>query len=70
MKSNKMMMFDDPVSFTDDLNVLSFIDHLREKVLSNTKQVFFATANENVAFLFRKKFEILGEDFKRISLER
>jgi len=66
-----MMIFDDPVSFTDDLNILSFIDYLRQITISNKdRQVFFATANENVAFLFRKKFEMLGDDFKRISLER
>jgi DNA repair protein SbcC/Rad50 len=66
-----LLMFDDPVSFTDDLNILSFIDYLRQIALDKpNKQIFFATANENVAFLFRKKFEILGEDFKRISLKR
>jgi DNA repair protein SbcC/Rad50 len=66
-----VMMFDDPVSFTDDLNILSFIDYLRQIALEKPdKQIFFATANDNVAFLFRKKFEILGEDFKRISLKR
>ena len=66
-----LLMFDDPVSFTDDLNILSFIDYLRQIALNKPdKQIFFATANENVAFLFRKKFEILGEDFKRIPLIR
>ena len=66
-----LLMFDDPVSFTDDLNILSFIDYLRQIAFDKPdRQIFFATANENLAFLFRKKFEILGDDFKRILLKR
>lgn len=67
-----MIIFDDPVAFTDDLNILSFLDYLREIVLNpaNNKQLFFATANENLGFLFQKKFEIFNEDFHHITLQR
>ncbi len=67
-----MIIFDDPVAFTDDLNVLSFLDYLRETILSQpeSKQLFFATANENLSFLFQKKFEMLGFEFNHIMLER
>lgn len=64
------LLFDDPISFTDDLNILSFLDHLRELAINTNNQIFFATANENLAFLFRKKFEFLGEDFRPIYLHR
>ncbi len=64
----KYILFDDPIPFIDDLNVLSFLDYLREFIKENDRQLFFATANENLAFLFRKKFDFLGDDFKRISL--
>ncbi|SDG33003.1 DNA repair exonuclease SbcCD ATPase subunit [Dyadobacter soli] len=65
-----IVMFDDPVSFIDDLNALSFLDHLRLHVLRSGKQIFFATANTRLAGLFEKKFGFLGEDFKRFQLER
>ena len=67
-----MIIFDDPVAFTDDLNILSFLDYLREVVFSQNgrKQLFFATANENLSFLFQKKFEVLGDEFNDINLER
>ena len=65
------ILFDDPISFIDDLNVLSFIDYLREIVLNSEKQIFFATANEDLAFLFTQKFSFLGDsEFKRIELKR
>lgn len=65
------LLFDDPISFIDDLNVLSFIDYLREVVLKTDRQIFFATSNENLAFLISKKFEFLGDsDFKTHVLTR
>ncbi len=65
-----IIMFDDPVAFIDDLNALSFLDHLRLHVLRSGKQIFFATANMRLAGLFEKKFGFLNEDFKRFQLER
>ena len=55
-----VILFDDPITTIDDLNVLSFLDYLREIVISTDKQVFFATANNDLANLFSKKFEFLG----------
>lgn len=58
-----ILIFDDPVSFVDDLNVLSFLDFLRELVLEQDKQVFVTTANYKLASLIGKKFDFLGSDF-------
>lgn len=64
-----IILIDDPVAHIDDLNTLSFLDYLREVVLNNRKQVFFATADIRLAALFQRKFEFMGSDrFKRISL--
>ena len=66
-----LMLFDDPVTYTDDLNVLSFLDYLREIVIHEDRQLFFATANQKLAGLFEKKFAFLGEtDFKVFPFER
>jgi DNA repair protein SbcC/Rad50 len=66
-----LILFDDPLSYVDDLNILSFFDYLRELVTGSKKQLFFATANDDVAFLFKKKFEFLGEnEFTEIELSR
>ncbi|QEM12374.1 hypothetical protein [Mucilaginibacter rubeus] len=65
-----ILIFDDPVAFTDDMNILSFLDYLREMAIKRNRQIFFATANENLSFLFRKKFEVLDKEFNHITLER
>jgi len=66
------ILFDDPITNVDDLNVLSFLDYLREIVVNsgNTRQVFFATASADLAFLFEKKFEFMDKDYNRICLSR
>jgi recombinational DNA repair ATPase RecF len=64
------IILDDPVAHIDDLNVLSFLDYLRDIVIEKNKQVFFATANQKIANLFSKKFEFFGDEFKSINLER
>jgi predicted nucleic acid-binding Zn-ribbon protein len=64
------IMLDDPVAHTDDLNVLSFLDYLREIAVGGGRQVFFATANNKLAVLYAKKFDFLGEEFKLIRLPR
>ncbi len=69
-KGPNVIFFDDPVTYVDDLNILSFFDFLRELSLQTKRQIFFATANNDVAFLFRKKFEFLKSDFVTIPLER
>jgi DNA repair protein SbcC/Rad50 len=65
-----IVLFDDPIAFVDDLNVLSFLDYLREIVIQSNKQIFFATANNDLAFLFKKKFEFLSQEFESFLLER
>lgn len=47
-----------------------FLDFLREYVLVEKRQVFFATANGKMASLFMKKFDFLGDDFKSVQLAR
>jgi DNA repair exonuclease SbcCD ATPase subunit len=64
------ILLDDPVALVDDLNVLSFIDYLRDIVIAGERQIFFATANQKVATLFRKKFAFLKKEFKDIRLIR
>ena len=58
------LLFDEPVAHVDDLNILSFLDMLRDLVLLNDRQVFFATANTRIADLFAKKFDFLGMEFR------
>ena len=65
-----IILFDDPVSFIDDLNALSFLDFLRLFVLRENKQIFFATANARLASLFEKKFNFLENDFCSWELKR
>lgn len=66
-----LVLFDDPVSYTDDLNILSFLDYLREIVIHENRQIIFATANPKLANLFTKKFGFLDEtEFKTFHLQR
>ncbi|HUK99818.1 MAG TPA: hypothetical protein VLX29_03075, partial [Nitrospirota bacterium] len=65
-----LMLFDDPVAHVDDMNALSFLDFLRDIVLSNTRQIFFSTADDKLAALFERKFDFLGSEFKRFPLSR
>lgn len=65
-----VLIFDDPVAHVDDINVLSFLDHLRHLAINGSRQIFFATADTKLAGLFRHKFRFLGDDFKELSLSR
>lgn len=65
-----VLLFDDPVAHVDDINVLSFLDHLRDLAIGGTRQIFFATADTKLAGLFRHKFRFLGDEFKEIRLSR
>lgn len=66
-----ILLIDDPIAHIDDLNALSFLDYLRDLVVSTRKQIFFATADARLAALFQRKFEFLGsERFKKIILTR
>ena len=65
-----VLLFDDPVAHIDDINMLSFLDHLRQLAIGGTRQIFFATADTKLAGLFRHKFRFLGNDFKELRLSR
>jgi DNA repair exonuclease SbcCD ATPase subunit len=65
-----ILLFDDPVATIDDLNTISFLDYLREVSINSNRQIFFATANEDLAYLFKKKFDFLGDETEDFELER
>ena len=66
-----LILIDDPIAHVDDLNCLSFLDYLRDVVISGERQVVFATANEKLAALFERKFDFLGDNsFIRHNLVR
>lgn len=65
-----ILLFDDPVAHVDDINVLSFLDHLRHLAISGTRQIVFATADTKLAGLFRHKFRFLGDEFQEVVLTR
>ena len=66
----KILLLDDPVAHVDDINTLSFLDHLRDIALSGERQIFFATANVKIGALFGRKFRFLGDNFVQIDLVR
>ena len=57
-----LILMDDPVAHVDDLNIVSFLDCLRELLSGCRRQVFFATASAKTAHLFKRKFDYLGDD--------
>lgn len=65
-----VLLFDDPVAHIDDINMLSFLDHLRQLAIGGSRQIFFATANTKLAGLFRHKFRFLGDEFKELRISR
>lgn len=69
-KGPNLIIFDDPVTYTDDLNILSFLDYLRSIVINESRQLIFGTASNKIAKLFEKKFDFLKSDFKKFELTR
>jgi len=69
-RAPRLLIFDDPVTYVDDLNTLAFFDYLREIAIVGDRQIIFATANAKLANLFDKKFDFLGESYKRYDLLR
>jgi len=66
-----LLLLDDPIAHIDDLNVLSFLDHLREIAVSGSRQIFLATADDKLAGLFKQKFRFMGPDrFRELALSR
>lgn len=66
----RFILLDEPVSNIDDLNILALLDFLRELSLKKNCQIFFTTANTQVAKLFRRKFSFLRDDFYSYRFER
>lgn len=66
----RFMLFDDPVALVDDLNVLSLLDHLRDIVMTGERQLFFATADAKVAGLLKRRFRLLEDELKEVTLKR
>lgn len=64
------LLLDEPVANIDDLNVLALMDFLREIVITHHRQIFFTTANRNVAKLFRRKFSFFLENFQELRFYR
>lgn len=65
--SPNIIMLDEPVANLDNLHMLNLLDVLRRFALSDT-QIFFTTANPNVAKLFRRKFSFLKNDFQLLRI--
>jgi DNA repair protein SbcC/Rad50 len=69
-KGPNFILLDDPLVHVDDLNLLSFLDLLRDSALIGSRQIFFATANARVAQLFKRKFAFLESQFYECPLVR
>ncbi|MBW2737858.1 MAG: hypothetical protein JRE64_03205 [Deltaproteobacteria bacterium] len=67
----RVLLLDDPISHIDDINMLSFLDYLRELAIDGERQIFFTTPNAKLSSLFRHKFRFMGDnEFKEIHLTR
>lgn len=66
----KFLMLDEPVANMDELNVLGLLDFLRQLAITRNTQIFFTTANSQVAALFRRKFSFFKEDFRSYHFQR
>lgn len=60
--SPHIIMLDEPVANLDDIHMLNLLDVLRRFSVNDT-QIFFTTANPDVAKLFRRKFSFLEDGF-------
>ncbi len=61
-RAPNIVMLDEPVANLDDMHMLNLLDVLRRLAIAGT-QIFFTTANPDVAKLFRRKFSFLENDF-------
>ena len=66
----RFLLIDEPVANIDDLNILSMLDFFREMVISQHRQLFVTTANQNVAKLFRRKFSFLETGYSEFTIRR
>ncbi|KIL42306.1 hypothetical protein SD70_01970 [Gordoniibacillus kamchatkensis] len=66
----QLLLLDEPVANMDELNVLGLLDFLRQLTVTRGTQLFFTTANPQIATLFRRKFSFLGQSFRAFNLRR
>jgi DNA repair protein SbcC/Rad50 len=66
----KFLLMDEPVANMDELNVIGLLDFLRQLTITRGTQLFFTTANPQIATLFRRKFSLLRELFYSFHLRR
>ena len=66
----QFILIDEPMANIDDLNTLLLMDFLRELTITQKRQLFVTTANQNVAKLFRRKFSFLCEELQEIGFYR
>ncbi|MDR2598993.1 MAG: AAA family ATPase [Oscillospiraceae bacterium] len=66
-KAPNILILDEPVANLDDLHLLNMLDIIRQLSIRGT-QVFFTTANESVAKLFKRKFGFMQEDLRSIKV--
>ncbi|MGF6952307.1 exonuclease SbcC [Neobacillus sp. B4I6] len=66
----QFLLLDEPVANMDELNVVGLLDFLRQLSITKGTQIFFTTANPQIATLFRRKFSILEDRFRSFHLRR
>ncbi|MFD0715696.1 hypothetical protein [Paenibacillus sp. GCM10027626] len=66
----QFLLLDEPVAHMDELNVLGLLDFLRQLTITRGTQIFFTTANQQIATLFRRKFSFLERKFRVFHLRR
>lgn len=64
------LLLDEPVAHMDDLNVIGLLDFLRQLTITRGTQLFFTTANPQIAVLFRRKFSVLKDQSQVLKLSR
>jgi len=65
----KFILLDEPIANMDDMHFLNLIDIVRKFALTGT-QIFFTTANPEVAGIFRRKFSFFEDKFKHFKFIR
>lgn len=64
------LLLDEPVAHMDELNVIGLLDFLRQLIITRGTQLFFTTANPQIAALVRRKFSFLDQQFRVFQLRR
>ena len=66
-KAPNIIILDESVANLDDLHLLNMLDILRQLTIKGT-QIFFTTANESVAKLFKRKIGFMQDELKSIKV--